>query len=160
VLVAAAAAIWYTQFRPQQVRTEVFFVGAANGAATIVPVERDVRGRGAETILRGALEALLAGPTPEDRAKGLTSEIPAGVSLRGVTVREGVASIDLTQAFASGGGSSSMQGRLWQVVYTATQLPAARQVRILIEGQERQALGGEGLLIDRPIVRPPSFPRF
>ena len=53
-----------------------------------------------------------------------------------------------------------MQGRLWELVYTGTQLPDARQIRLLIEGAERQALGGEGVMIDRPIGRPPAFPRF
>jgi spore germination protein GerM len=53
-----------------------------------------------------------------------------------------------------------MQARLWQIVYTATQLPAAPQARLLIEGQERQALGGEGVMLEKPIGRPPAFPRF
>jgi spore germination protein GerM len=75
-------------------------------------------------------------------------------------VREGVAYVDLSGAIAAGGGSSSMQGRLWQVVYTATQMPQARQAVLLIDGQERATLGGEGVLIDRPIGRPAAFPRF
>jgi spore germination protein GerM len=87
------------------------------------------------------------------------TEIPAGVRLLGLSVRDGIAVIDLTDAVTSGGGSSSMQGRVWQIVYTGTQL-GVRQVRILINGAERQALGGEGVLIDRPIGRPPAFPRF
>jgi spore germination protein GerM len=102
---------------------------------------------------------LLAGPTAEERARGLTTEIPAGVRLRALAVRDGIAVIDLTEGIAAGGGSSSMQGRLWQMVYTGTQF-GVRQVRILIEGAERQALGGEGVLIDRPIGRPAAFPRF
>ncbi len=53
-----------------------------------------------------------------------------------------------------------MLARLWQIVYTGTQLPAAQQVRLLIEGQDRQALGGEGVMIEKPIGRPPAFPRF
>ncbi len=160
IIAAAAAAFWWTQLRPREIRLTVYFVGSADGAATVVPVERTVQGRRAEALLRGAVEALLAGPSPQERTKGLTTEIPTGTRLRGLTVREGVVTIDLTGPIASGGGSSSMQGRLWQLVYTGTQLPTAHQMRLLIDGAERQALGGEGLIIDRPIGRPPAFPRF
>ncbi len=160
LLVAVAALIWATQFRPVDNRIMVYFTGPVDGGSTLVPVERLVRGRGADVLLRGAFEALLAGPTPEERARGLRSEIPAGTRLRDLTVLEGVATIDLSETIASGGGSASMLARLWQIVYTGTQHPAAPQVRLLIEGAERQALGGEGVLIDRPIGRPPAFPRF
>lgn len=160
VLVAVAALVWATQIRPVDNRVMVYFTGPVDGGSTLVPVERLVRGRGAVVILRGALEALLAGPTPGERARGFSSEIPAGTRLRALTVREGVATIDLTERIASGGGSASMLARLWQIVYTGTQHPAARQVRLLIDGQERTALGGEGVLIDRSIGRPPAFPRF
>jgi hypothetical protein len=33
-------------------------------------------------------------------------------------------------------------------------------VLVLVEGQERPGLGGEGVVIDRPLGRPPAFPRF
>jgi spore germination protein GerM len=158
VLAAVAAAVWWS-FRPRQMRVEVYFVGAADGAGTLAPVERVVWSRGVEDALRQAVEALLAGPTPEERARGIGTEIPAGTRLRGLIVREGVAFVDLSEALASGGGSASMQARVWQVVYTGTQL-GVRHVRILIEGAERTALGGEGVLIDRPLARPPAFPRF
>lgn len=159
VVAAVLAAVWWWQVRPAERRVEVYFVGTADGAGTLVPVERVVRSRGVEDALRQAVEALLAGPTPEERAKGIGTEIPAGTRLRGLTIREGVAFVDLSGAIASGGGSASMQGRVWQVVYTGTQL-GVRHVRILIEGAERTALGGEGVLIDRPLARPPAFPRF
>jgi spore germination protein GerM len=159
IVAGAIAAVWWWQFRPREMRVQVYFVGSADGAGTLVPVGRVVRGRGVEDALRQAVEALLAGPTPEERAQGIGTEIPAGTRLRGLTVREGVAFVDLSEALASGGGSASMQGRVWQVVYTGTQL-GVRQVRILIEGAERTALGGEGVLIDRPLARPPAYPRF
>ncbi|MDR7417756.1 MAG: GerMN domain-containing protein [Armatimonadota bacterium] len=159
VLAAASAVVWWTQVRPVPTRVDVYFVGTADNAGTLVAVERVVEGRRPEVLVRAAIEVLLAGPTADERARGLTTEIPAGVRLRGLSVRDGVATLDLSEAIASGGGSSSMQGRLWQLVYTGTQF-GVRQVRILIEGEERPALGGEGVLIDRPIGRPPAFPRF
>lgn len=159
ILAVLAAGIWWTQLRPRATPLLVFFVGAADGDGTVVAVERTTMGRRPDEILRAAFEELLAGPTPEERARGLGTEIPAGTRLRSLVIREGVAIVDLTGEVASGGGSASMQGRLWQIVYTGTQM-GVQQVRILIDGEERQALGGEGLLIDRPIGRPPAYPRF
>ncbi len=160
VLAVAAAVIWATQIRPVETRVTVYFVGTVEGAETLVEVRRTVLARGTEALLRGAVEALLSGPTSNDRGRGLSTEIPPGTRLRSLSVRDGIAMIDLTGTIASGGGSMSMQARLWQIVYTGTQFPAARQVRLLIEGQERQGLGGEGVVIDRPIGRPPALPRF
>ena len=160
VLAVVVGAVWWTQLRPREARVTVYFVGTVDNSGTLAPVGRTVPGRRADEVLRAAVESLLAGPTPEERTKGMTTEIPADTRLRSLTVRDGVAVVDLTEAIASGGGSSSMQGRLWQIVYTATQVPGVPQVRLLIEGAERQALGGEGVLIDRPITRPPAFPRF
>ncbi|MDR7555797.1 MAG: GerMN domain-containing protein [Armatimonadota bacterium] len=160
VLVVAAVVLWWTQLRPREARVEVFFVGPADGGTTLVPVARRVSGRRADELLTAALEALLAGPTPEERARGLGTEIPAGTRLRALQLREGVVVVDLSGEVERGGGATSMQARLWQLVYTATQLPDARQVRLLIDGEARPALGGEGLVIDRPLGRPPVFPRF
>ncbi len=160
VLAAAGAAIWVTQIRPVERRLKVYFIGPVDGAQTLVEVERRIEGRHPDALLRGAVEALLLGPTAEERGKGLSTEIPSGAVLRSLVVRDGIAFIDVSTAIASGGGSTSMLARLWQIVYTGTQLPAAQQVRLLIEGQDRQALGGEGVMIEKPIGRPPAFPRF
>jgi len=160
VLAAVGGAVWFTQFRPVERRIKVYFIGPVDGVQTLVEVERKIVGRHPDAVLRGAVEALLSGPTAEERGKGLSTEIPAGTRLRSLVVRDGIAFIDVSAAIASGGGSTSMLARLWQIVYTGTQLPAAPLARLLIEGQERQALGGEGVIIEKPISRPPAFPRF
>ncbi len=156
--VIAAGLVWW--LRPPQTTVAVYFIRASDGGDTLQDVARRVRGRTVEARLRGALEALLAGPTPDERARGLTTAVPPGTRLRGVRIDDHVAVVDLTGEVAAGGGSASMLGRLWQIVYTATQFPAAPQVRLLIDGQMRPALGGEGVLIDRPLSRPPAVPEF
>jgi spore germination protein GerM len=160
VLAAAAALFWWAQLRPQPTTVSLYFTGPMEGGTTLVAVSRQVTVRGPGAMLAAALEALLAGPTAEERARGLSTEIPAGTRLLGVRVREGLATVDLSEAVGSGGGSHSMRARLWQIVYTATQHPSASQALVLVEGQQRPGLGGEGIVIDRPIARPPVFPRF
>ena len=164
-LVALAAILvgvwWWRQQRPApQATASVYFVRAEGVANTLQAVPRRVEGRTTEARLAGAMRELLAGPTPQEQQAGLLTVIPRGTRLRGVRLENGTVVVDLSGDVESGGGSSSMLGRLWQIVYTATQLPQLPRVRILIDGQVREAMGGEGVLIDRPLERPPAVPVF
>ena len=96
-----------------------------------------------------ALRALLAGPRAGvEHDLGLTSSIPTGTTLNGVTLAGTVATVDLSQSFASGGGSQSMQARVAQVVFTVTQFPGLDRVRFRLDGTAVTAIGGEGLMVD------------
>ena len=104
-------------------------------------------------VATAALTELLAGPTPADTATGLTSTIPAGTRLLGVTIVAGTATVNLTGAFESGGGSLSMAGRLAQVTYTLPQFPTVTQVVFHLDGKPVTVFGGEGIIIDHPATR-------
>lgn len=104
-------------------------------------------------VLKAALLQLLAGPTPAEKALGMTSQIPAATRLRGVTVKANVAVVDLTSAFGTGGGTLSMTNRIAQVVYTCTQFQGIDAVTFLMDGKPVDALGGEGIIIDQPQTR-------
>lgn len=158
-LAAAVLGLWWLT-RPSSATVEVYFVGDEGAVSTVVPVSRTVQASGTLDLLEAAFRQLLAGPTETERSSGLTTAIPAGTRLRSIGVERGVVIADFTREVESGGGSASMLGRFWQIVYTATQSRAAPRVRILIEGQQRESMGGEGLVIDRPIARPATPPRF
>lgn len=93
----------------------------------------------------GAIEALLDGPTAEDGTGGLISSIPEGTELLGLDIADGTATVDLSSAFTSGGGSLSMTLRTAQVVFTLTQFDGVDRVQFLIDGEQVDGLGGEGL---------------
>ena len=100
------------------------------------------------------IKALLDGPSPKDFQDGYTSLIPRGVKLLSFSVDHHVASINLSGELASyGGGAGRVQGMLAQIVYTATELPKIRQVRFLVNGSAEVVLGGEGLVVDKPMSR-------
>ncbi len=99
-----------------------------------------------------SMSALLAGPVAGD-TEGLVSLIPAGTELRSIAVVDGVATVDLTGTFASGGGSLSMTGRIAQVVYTLTEFPGVDRVAFALDGQPTEMIGGEGIIVAPPVGR-------
>lgn len=102
---------------------------------------------------RAALTALMQGPTPGERAAGVSSTVPAGTQLRDLNIENGVATVDLTSAFASGGGSASVLMRVASVVYTITQFPTVQGVTFWVDGNPITSLSGEGLVLDHPVSR-------
>ena len=104
-------------------------------------------------VATAALAALLAGPTAPERTNGDTTAIPSGTRLLGVSVKDGVANVDLTSEYQSGGGSLSMQMRLGQVVYTLTQFPTVGRVRFALDGAPVNVFSSEGIVLDHPVGR-------
>jgi len=100
-----------------------------------------------------AMESLLAGPSTQEQAAAVGSQIPAGTQLLGLSVDSGVATVDLTSEFESGGGSASMNMRIAQIVYTLTQFPTVKGVLFELDGQRVDVLGGEGVVVDEPVTR-------
>jgi Sporulation and spore germination/Immunoglobulin-like domain of bacterial spore germination len=95
----------------------------------------------------------LEGPTPREQAAAVGSQIPAGTQFLGLTVENGIATVDLTSEFESGGGSASMNMRIAQVVYTLTQFSTVKGVLFELDGQRVDVLGGEGVIVDQPVTR-------
>ena len=100
-----------------------------------------------------ALEALLEAPGPSEQAAGIGSQVPTGTQLLGLTVDNGIATVDLTSEFESGGGSASMNMRIAQIVYTLTQFPTVKGVLFQLDGKPVDVLGGEGVVVDHPVTR-------
>lgn len=117
----------------------------------VAPVRRVIPASAAPA--RASLTALLAGPTSSERQLGYTSAIPAGTTLRGVSLAHGVLTVDLARRFGSGGGSLSMLLRVAQVVHTATQFPTVERVAFRLDGKRVTAIGGEGVIVSPPVSR-------
>jgi germination protein M len=99
-----------------------------------------------------AMESLLSGPSEED-GKGITTSIPNGTELLGLTIEDGDATVDLSSRFDDGGGSASMTSRLAQVVFTLTQFPTVDGVTFQIDGEVVDVFSGEGIVLDGPQTR-------
>jgi sporulation and spore germination protein/immunoglobulin-like protein involved in spore germination len=128
-----------------------YIQGGGVGVEGLVPTLREVPLT--TGVARAAMTALLDdGPTTTAYPQ-LSTAIPTGARLLGLAVREGVATVDLSRAFESGGGSASMSHRLGQVVYTLTQFATVKSVAFKIEGKPVTTFGSEGIDIGRPQTR-------
>jgi hypothetical protein len=128
-----------------------FWLGGGEGSAGLVAVLREVPGTTA--VARAAMNALLAGPSSAEAGRSISTVVPDGSQLLGLTIKDGVATVDLSSEFESGGGSASVLTRLGQVVYTLTQFPSVKSVVFQIEGETRSVFGSEGVVLDGPVGR-------
>ena len=131
----------------EEMTVMLYWVSAGENA---LGVQRTVPG--SEAVASAAIEALLAGPTDVELTTwpAISSAIPEGTKLLGLTVADGIAKIDLSREFESGGGTFSVTSRLAQVVYTLDQFPTIDAVEFYVEGEKVTVFSGEGLMLDGP----------
>ena len=151
IVVACAAAPPATDgVQPRAARTQLSVPYLLEGEH-VTPVARQVprtRGVGA-----AAIRALLRGPTAAERRAGLTSAVPDGTRLLGLTIRGGLATIDLSRRFQAGGGSLAMRARVAQVVFTLMRFATVRRVAFRLDGRAVTSIGGEGVIVSPPVER-------
>ncbi len=129
-----------------------FLLGGGQGSAGLVPVLFEVPKT--QAVATAAMNALLSSSgIQRDGFATMSTAIPAGTKLLGLSVAKGVATVDLSREFESGGGTASAFGRLAQVTYTLTQFPTVTSVAFEIEGQPVGVFGSDGIVLDKPSVR-------
>lgn len=131
-------------------KIQVYWIDDVDGQLELVPSSLTLEASdNPGEVLERAFNHLLTGPTDA----GVATTIPEGTTLRNIAVESDGVHIDLSEEFTTGGGSASMQGRLAQVLYTATSLDPSAQVWIDVEGQPLEVLGGEGIVVEQPMTR-------
>ena len=130
-----------------------FVLGSFTDNAGLAPVLREVPKT--KSVATAAMRQLLAGPDEDELAArpAMYTAIPDGTTLLGISIAGGVATVDLSKEFESGGGSASVQARLAQVVYTLTQFPTVTGVRFQLDGVPVTTFGGEGVVLEGPVGR-------
>ncbi|MBN2545174.1 MAG: GerMN domain-containing protein [Spirochaetes bacterium] len=104
--------------------------------------------------LTETLKLLLSGPTASEKSGGIITNIPETSGLISVSIRNNIAYVNLTKEFEYNSyGKESTIAQIKQLVFTATEFPNIRSVQILIEGKVKTYLGGEGVIISKPISR-------
>jgi hypothetical protein len=100
-----------------------------------------------------SMEALMAGPTAAEVAAGVGTAIPSGTTYNGLDIDDGLATVDLSGEYESGGGTLSLTVRVAQVVYTLTQFDSVQEVSFMLDGEPVPVLSGDGIVLDEPVTR-------
>jgi spore germination protein GerM len=106
------------------------------------------------TPVEATMRALLDGPTPEELAGGITSEIPPQTSLLEVRVFDLIANADLSAEFQSPASTDAILLRVAQVVWTLVRLPDVTAVRFVIDGEPVSVVIDDGTAVERPVTAP------
>lgn len=127
----------------------VYWLKPRDTGLDLVPQPVEIAATQPNQVLERAFQALLAGPT-----EGTDSTtIPPETKLLGLKMENGEVHVNLSEDFTKGGGSTSMVGRIGQVIYTATTLDPNAKVYIEVEGEQLEFLGGEGVEVLQPLTR-------
>jgi spore germination protein GerM len=127
----------------------IYWLRSQENHLDLVPQPFKVAATQPNQVLEAAFKTLLTGPT-----EGTDSTtIPQGTQLLGLKAENNDVHVNLSEHFTTGGGSTSMMGRVGQVVYTATSLNPQAKVYIEVNGKPLEVLGGEGVELLQPLTR-------
>ena len=106
-----------------------------------------------KAVARAAMEQLLAGPSREegDSVPAISTAIPDSVRLLGLTISDGVATVDLSSAFEAAADAAAVSARVAQVVFTLSRYPSVQEVLFRQEGVNVAVPTGSGQLVSRPV---------
>jgi hypothetical protein len=129
-----------------------FYVEPVDVDATAALAGTDPASLSAEELAR-VLFTLQLGTTPTD--PDLSTSVPRGVELLGVSISDSVLTIDVSGALASASGSSSQETTLAeQLAHTATNVPGVSALALTVDGAPVSELWGH-LDWSRPIEPDP-----
>lgn len=127
----------------------IYWLRSKENRFDLVPQPLKIAATQPNQVLETAFKTLLAGP-PQGTD---STTIPQGTQLLGLKAENNDVHVNLSENFTTGGGSTSMIGRIGQVVYTATSLNPQAKVYIEVNGKPLEVLGGEGVELEQPLTR-------
>jgi germination protein M len=135
-----------------------FVLGSFTSNAGLVPVLREIPAT--TGVASAAMRQLIAGPNANELGArpAMYTTVPSSTKLLGLTIKSGVATVNLSQEFETGLNIVSPDGRFAQVVYTLTQFSSVQKVAIQIEGSPLAAHAARdgytdllpAIFVDRP----------
>lgn len=135
----------------EKVYVNVFFIGQnANKEEVYKAVNREYDKDVDGSKIKFAIQALIAGPKPDEKAMGVYSEIPDSTRVISINESADKVIINLSADFENGGGTDSLYKRIYQIIKTSKQ-NTVKPVYLYIEGNKADVIGGEGIMITQPL---------
>ncbi|OHD14040.1 MAG: hypothetical protein A2Z98_05450 [Spirochaetes bacterium GWB1_27_13] len=107
-----------------------------------------------DSPLTETLKTLLAGPIDKEKKSNIITNIPDDTKIISIVVKNNTAYINLSKEFEFNQyGRESTLNQLKQIVFTATEFNSIKKVQFLIDGKLKTYLGGEGVIINKPLSR-------
>lgn len=154
MIIAAGTIVLLNLFLPNKPTASIYFIKDNK----LESVSRGmIKGEKEERFIANEL---MKGPTNRETLQGLGTEIPRNAKILSVSIdkENGCAEITFNKEVEKyGGGSAKIQAMVAQIVYTFTSLPGIDKVKIKVQGKDGVVLGGEGLVIEKPISREDLF---
>lgn len=136
----------------QEMRSAVLYFVSIDGDGKITRQQTKRNIAKSDSPMTDSINALLAGPNTQESKKGLRSLIPADTRLLSAYVKEGIATVNLSEEFQFNRyGIEGYTTQLAQIVFTIAVFPTVNSVQFLIEGQKKDYLGAEGVWIGSPL---------
>jgi spore germination protein GerM len=138
--------------KPAETRDRsIYFMRDGGDDMLLTKVNRKIKV--SDSPLLDCLNAVLAGPTAEEKNRGLVNFVPSGTRLISAQVRQNTVYLNFNEEFRYNPlGREGCAAQLKQIVWTATEFPNVQDVQIQIEGQTVDFLI-EGIMIRNPIKR-------
>lgn len=131
---------------PLEVPVRIFLIAPSGH---LIAVTRDVP---FPAPMQMVLTALFAGPTNAEAAGGLSSAIPSDARVISAFTSNGVATVDMNNAFAQLVGPTQVDA-VAQVVFTATALPGVTGVTFELAGHDVEVPVAGGAQVPGPVTR-------
>ena len=128
----------------KSLRAPLYFVKMEGDAAKLQFAIRTVSYK--DSPITRTIEALLQGPSQEEAYEGLISFIPEGTTLRSAQLNGGILTLDFSSNFEQNfSGRQAIHFQLSQIMLTSFEFSKVSGLTILIDGQKKQYITGEGI---------------
>lgn len=129
----------------------VYFIGKNEHNEEVYKAVKRVYNKDVDgSKLRFSVNSLVKGPKPEEKQRGVYTEVPSGAEVINITEQPDKVIVNLNSAFVNGGGTDSLYKRLYQLIKTV-KLNSNLPVYLYIDGQRADVVGGEGIMLTQPL---------
>ena len=132
--------------RTKKLNTSLYFVKISEDGASVQPVSVQRTVEYKDSPITRTIESLLAGPTSSERQKGITTFIPKDTRLLSARISSGHLTLNFNDRFEENyTGREAIMLELAQVLFTAFTFDQVNRLTILIDGETKRYITGEGI---------------